>query len=112
MFPVNNHVHLTNYALSWVAIYVVAWILQTRSISHDLILTGGGGGGGGYGGGDPFVKLYKYLSVKTKQWRHEDNFSSHPLRYLWVNDYKGNSISGHDHYIFCSSVMLGTGCTA
>ena len=44
--------------------------------------------------------------------RHEDNFSSHPLRYLWVNDYRGNSISGRDHYIFCSSVMLGTACTA
>ena len=28
-----------------------------------------------------------------------------PLRYLWVNDYKGNGISGHDHYIFCPSVM-------
>ena len=23
-----------------------------------------------------------------------------PLRYLWVNDYKGNSISGRDHYMF------------
>ena len=28
------------------------------------------------------------------------------------NDYNGNSISGHDHYILCSSVMLGTACTA
>ena len=25
-----------------------------------------------------------------------------------MNDYKGNGISGRDHYIFCSSVMLGT----
>ena len=29
-----------------------------------------------------------------------------------VNDYKGNGISGRDRYIFCSSVMLGTACTA
>ena len=35
-----------------------------------------------------------------------------PLRYLWVNDYKVKRISGRDHYIFCSSVMLGTACTA
>ena len=35
-----------------------------------------------------------------------------PLRYLWVNDYKGKSISGRDHYIFCPSVMFGTACTA
>ena len=39
-------------------------------------------------------------------------FSSHPLRFLWVNVYKGNGISGRDHCIFCSSVMLGTACTA
>ena len=44
--------------------------------------------------------------------RHEDNFSSLPLRYLLVNDHKGNGISGRDNYIFCSSVMLGTACTA
>ena len=35
-----------------------------------------------------------------------------PLRYLWVNDYKGTGILGRDHYIFCPSVMLGTTCTA
>ena len=35
-----------------------------------------------------------------------------PLRYLWVNDYKGKGISGRDHYIFCSRVMLGTASTA
>ena len=28
-----------------------------------------------------------------------------PLPYLWVNDYKGNGISGRDHYIFYPSVM-------
>ena len=44
--------------------------------------------------------------------RHEDNFSSLPLQYLWVNDHKGNSISGRDHNIFCSSPTLGTPCTA
>ena len=31
-----------------------------------------------------------------------------PLRYLWVNDYKGNGISGRDHYIFSSRVLLRT----
>ena len=35
-----------------------------------------------------------------------------PLRYLWANDYKGKGISGRDHYIFCSRVMVGTACTA
>ena len=35
-----------------------------------------------------------------------------PLRNLWVNDYKGKGISGHDYYIFCPSVMLGTAFTA
>ena len=40
------------------------------------------------------------------------HFSIHPLRYLWVNDYKGKITSGLDHYIFCLSVMLGTACTA
>ena len=35
-----------------------------------------------------------------------------PLRFLWANDYKGKGISGRDHYIFCSRVMLGTACTA
>ena len=35
-----------------------------------------------------------------------------PLRYLWANDYKGNGISGRDHYIFCSRVIVGTACTA
>ena len=44
--------------------------------------------------------------------KHEDNFSSFPHRYLWVNDHKGNGISGRGHYVFCSSVMLGTACTA
>ena len=34
-----------------------------------------------------------------------------PLRYLWANDYKGRGISGRDHYIFCSRVMLGIECT-
>ena len=29
-----------------------------------------------------------------------------------MNDYKSNGISGPDHYVFCSSVMLGTACTA
>ena len=33
------------------------------------------------------------------------------LRYLWVNDYKGNGISGRDHYMFFPSGMLGTACT-
>ena len=33
-----------------------------------------------------------------------------PLRYLWANDYKG--ISGRNHYIFCSRVMVGTACTS
>ena len=36
----------------------------------------------------------------------------HPLRYLLANDYKGKGISGRDHYIFCSRVMVGTACTA
>ena len=35
-----------------------------------------------------------------------------PLRYLWTNDYKGKGISGRDHYIFCSRVMVSTACTA
>ena len=35
-----------------------------------------------------------------------------PLRYLWANDYKDKGISGRDHYIFCSRVMVGTACTA
>ena len=34
------------------------------------------------------------------------------LRNLWANDYKGKDISGRDHYIFCSRVMVGTACTA
>ena len=34
-----------------------------------------------------------------------------PLRYLWANGYKGKGISGRDHYICCSRVMLGTACT-
>ena len=54
-----------------------------------------------------FTHKYMYRSG-----RHEDTFSSHPLRYLWVNDYKGNGISVRDHYIFCSSVMLGIACAA
>ena len=35
-----------------------------------------------------------------------------PLLYLWVNVHKGDGISGRGHYIVCSSVMLGTACTA
>ena len=35
-----------------------------------------------------------------------------PVRYLWTNDYKDKGISGRDHYIFCSRVMVGTACTA
>ena len=35
-----------------------------------------------------------------------------PLRYLWVNGYKGNGISGRDHYMFGPSGMLGTASTA
>ena len=35
-----------------------------------------------------------------------------PLRYLWANNYKDKGISGRDHYIFCSRVMVGTACTA
>ena len=35
-----------------------------------------------------------------------------PLRYLWANAYKGKGISGRDHYIFCSRVMVGSACTA
>ena len=31
-----------------------------------------------------------------------------PLRYLWMNDYKANGISGRDYYIVYSSVMFGT----
>ena len=34
------------------------------------------------------------------------------LRYLWVNDYKGNGISRRDHYIFSSRVLLRTAYTA
>ena len=34
-----------------------------------------------------------------------------PLRYLWANDYKDKGISGRDHYILCSRVMVGTACT-
>ena len=45
-----------------------------------------------------FVIIHPQVS---KSRRHEDNFSSHPLRYLWVNDYKGNGISEHYHYLFC-----------
>ena len=35
-----------------------------------------------------------------------------PLRYLWANDYKGKGISGRDHHIFCSRVMVGIAYTA
>ena len=35
-----------------------------------------------------------------------------PLRYLWANGYKDKGISGRDHYIFCSTVIVGTACTA
>ena len=66
------------------------------------------------GAGLEVVKLFSCSNQLSmyRSGRHEDNFSMHPLRYLWVNDYKGNGISGRDHYIFCSSVMLGTAGTA
>ena len=34
------------------------------------------------------------------------------LSFVLQNDYKGKGISGRDHYIFCSRVMVGTACTA
>ena len=40
-----------------VTTYVIAWMLQTRSMSPSLI----------YKVSFPFVKLYKLVSVKTKQ---------------------------------------------
>ena len=51
-----------------------------------------------------FINVYTTSPLKSSL--------CHPLRYLWANDYKGNSISGRDHYIFCSRVMVGTACTA
>ena len=30
-----------------------------------------------------------------------------PLRYLWVNDYKGKGISGRDHYIYLYQFRIG-----
>ena len=51
-----------------------------------------------------FYKCVYYISAKITLCL--------PLRYLWANDYKGKGISGRDHYIFCSRVMVGTACTA
>ena len=51
-----------------------------------------------------FYKCMNYISAKTSL--------CPPLRYLWVNDYKGSGISWRDHYIFCPSVALGTACIA
>ena len=51
-----------------------------------------------------FINVYTASLLKSSLCR--------PLRYLWVDDYKVNRIFGRDHYIFCSSVMLGTACTA
>ena len=42
---------------------------------------------------------------------YSGNNLRHSMDFL-VNDNKGNGISGHDHYIFCPSGMLGTPCTA
>ena len=56
------------------------------------------------------VKYVIFINVYTTSLLKLSLFP--PLRYLGVNDYKGNVTSGHDHYIFCPSVMLGTACTA
>ena len=50
------------------------------------------------------LPLYSFTN-KYRSGRRED-FSSHTLRYWWVNYYKGNCISGHEHYTCIS--MLGT----
>ena len=52
------------------------------------------------------VKYIIFINVYTTSLQKSSLFP--PLRYLGVNDYKGNGISGCDHYIFCPSVMLGT----
>ena len=56
------------------------------------------------------VKYVNFINVYTTSLLKSPLRPS--LRNLWANDYKGNAISGRDHYIFCSRVMVGTACTA
>ena len=56
------------------------------------------------------VKYLIFINVYTKSLIKSSLCP--PLRYLWVNDYRGKGNSERDHYIFCLSVMLGPACTA
>ena len=55
---------------------------------------------------DHAKNVVAFVIIQYRSERYEDNFSSLPVRYLWVNDYKG--ISEREHYIVYSS----TACTA